>query len=32
VDKAELVECAGQLSGTAARAVREGLHLLFERL
>ncbi len=32
VDKAELVECAGKLSSTAAEAVRDGLHLLFERL
>lgn len=32
VDKAELAECAGKLSGTAASAVRDGLHLLFEQL
>ena len=32
IDKAELADCAGQLSGTAARAVRDGLHLLFDRL
>jgi mRNA interferase MazF len=32
VDKAELVECAGELSGTAAGAVRDGLHLLFDWL
>ncbi len=32
VDKAELVECVGRLSGKAASAVREGLHMLFERL
>ena len=32
VDKAELVECTGQLSGAAADAVRDGLHLLFDRL
>jgi mRNA interferase MazF len=32
IDKAELAECTGQLSGTAARAVRDGLHLLFDRL
>ena len=32
VDKAELVECTGKLSGTSAEAVRDGLHLLFDRL
>lgn len=32
VDKAELGECAGKLSATAAKAVRDGLHLLFDRL
>lgn len=32
VDKAELVECGGKLSGIAAGAVRDGLHLLFDRL
>ena len=32
VDKAELTECAGNLSGPAAAAVRDGLHLLFDRL
>ena len=32
VDKAELVECTGKLSGAAASAVRDGLHLLFDRL
>ena len=32
VDKAELVECTGTLSGTAAGAVRDGLHMLFDRL
>jgi mRNA interferase MazF len=32
VDKAELTECAGNLSGAAAAAVRDGLHLLFDRL
>jgi mRNA interferase MazF len=32
VNKAELVECAGKLSGAAAEAVRDGLHLLFEQL
>ncbi|MBV8706029.1 MAG: type II toxin-antitoxin system PemK/MazF family toxin [Acidobacteriaceae bacterium] len=32
VDKAELVECVGKLSGAAARAVRDGLHLLFDQL
>jgi mRNA interferase MazF len=32
VDKAELTERAGNLTGTAAAAVRDGLHLLFDRL
>jgi mRNA interferase MazF len=32
VDKAELVACIGKLTGTAAGAVRDGLHLLFDRL
>ncbi|HEX4135243.1 MAG TPA: type II toxin-antitoxin system PemK/MazF family toxin [Bryobacteraceae bacterium] len=32
LDKAELVEYAGRLSGTATGAVRDGLHLLFDRL
>jgi mRNA interferase MazF len=32
IDKAELVESTGKLSGTAARAVRDGLHLLFDQL
>ena len=32
VDKAELTECAGTLSATAAAAVRDGLHMLFDRL
>jgi mRNA interferase MazF len=32
VDKSELTECVGNLSGTAAAAVRDGLHLLFDRL
>lgn len=32
VAKAELTECLGDLSGTAAAAVRDGLHLLFDRL
>ena len=32
VDKAELVKSAGTLSGAAASAVRDGLHLLFDRL
>jgi mRNA interferase MazF len=32
VDKAELVQCIGMLSGTAAGAVRGGLNLLFDRL
>ena len=32
IDKAELVECIGNLSGAANRAVRDGLNLLFDRL
>jgi mRNA interferase MazF len=32
VDKADLLECTGKLSGAAAGAVRDGLHLLFDRL
>ncbi|HSU58943.1 MAG TPA: type II toxin-antitoxin system PemK/MazF family toxin [Bryobacteraceae bacterium] len=32
VDKAELVECIGRVSHAAAGAVRDGLHLLFDRL
>jgi mRNA interferase MazF len=32
VDKAELVQFIGSLSGTTAGAVRDGLHMLFERL
>jgi len=32
VDKAELVECTGKLSGATAEAVSAGLHLLFDRL
>ena len=32
VDKSELVEFAGKLSGAAAGAVCDGLHLLFDRL
>ena len=32
VDKAELVECTGTLSVASAVAVRDGLHLLFDRL
>ncbi len=32
VDKSELVEYIGKLSGTAGGAVRDGLHLLFDRL
>lgn len=32
VDKAELVECTGNLSGTAAGAVPDGLQMLFDRL
>ena len=32
VDKTELVENTGKLSGTAVMAVRGGLHLLFDKL
>jgi hypothetical protein len=32
VDKTELVEGTGKLRGTPAGAVRDGLHLLFDRL
>jgi mRNA interferase MazF len=32
VDKAELSECIGKLSGAAVEAVRDGLHMLFDRL
>jgi mRNA interferase MazF len=32
VDKAELAECSGKLSSAAAKAVGEGLRLLFDRL
>ena len=32
VEKAELTERVGNLSGTAAAAVCDGLHLLFDRL
>lgn len=32
VDKSELVECTGKLSGGAVGAVRDGLHLLFNQL
>ncbi len=32
VDKAELVESIGKLTGAAAGAVRDGLHLMFDRL
>jgi mRNA interferase MazF len=32
VDRAELMEYIGKLSITAAAAVRDGLHLLFDRL
>ena len=32
VDKAELAEGIGKLSGPAASAVRDGRHLLFDRL
>jgi mRNA interferase MazF len=32
VDKAELIEYVGHLNAVSAAAVRDGLHLLFERL
>jgi antitoxin MazE6 len=32
IDKLELVECTGTLGGTAAGAVCDGLHMLFDRL
>jgi mRNA interferase MazF len=32
IDKEELAECVGELSGTATRAVSDGLRLLFDRL
>ena len=32
VDKAELAESIGRLSDAAAHAVREGLHMIFDRL
>jgi mRNA interferase MazF len=32
VDKAELTECIGKLSSIAGTAVRDGLHMLFDRL
>lgn len=32
VDKSELRECTGNLSGAWAGAVRDGLHMLFDRL
>jgi mRNA interferase MazF len=32
VDKSELVECIGKVSGAAAESVRDGLQLLFDRL
>jgi mRNA interferase MazF len=32
VDEAELAECVGKVSGMAAEAVREGLHMIFDRL
>lgn len=32
VDKVELVECTGQLSGASAATVCGGLHMLFSRL
>ena len=31
LDKAELTECLGTLTGTAATAVRDGLHMPFDR-
>jgi mRNA interferase MazF len=31
VDKADLLECTGKLAGPAAGAVRDGLHMLFEK-
>jgi hypothetical protein len=32
VEKEELVDTIGKLSAAAAQSVRDGLHLLFERL
>jgi mRNA interferase MazF len=32
VDKTELAECSGNLSGAAAQAVRDGLRMIFDRL
>ena len=32
IDKSELVECTGALSAPGARAVRDGLHMLFDVL
>ncbi len=32
VDKDDLVECTGKLSAAATEAVRDGLHLTFDRL
>ena len=32
VEKEALVECIGTLSGPSARAVRDGLHMLFDQL
>jgi mRNA-degrading endonuclease toxin of MazEF toxin-antitoxin module len=32
VDKTELAECTGKLSNASAGAVRDGLHMLFDRL
>ncbi|MBL8211282.1 MAG: type II toxin-antitoxin system PemK/MazF family toxin [Bryobacterales bacterium] len=32
VDKTELIECVGTLTPASRNAVRDGLHLLFERL
>jgi mRNA interferase MazF len=32
VDKSDLLEYSGKLSGAAVRAVRDGLYLLFDRM
>ena len=32
LDKADLTECSGTITGASAAAVREGLHLLFDWL
>jgi mRNA interferase MazF len=31
VDKAELAECTGKLSDASAKAVQDGLHMIFDR-